>query len=90
MPSKEEAERMADAILAAHRQSSKSSRARGPAESPGVHTGSAPARWPALVATGGLTGAIAAVLPSHSALVGLLVGLLIAGCVGVIAQRLRR
>ncbi|HXU50583.1 MAG TPA: hypothetical protein VN789_00950 [Casimicrobiaceae bacterium] len=78
MPSKEEAEAMADAILAAHRTK------------PGA---GAPARAPGkgllkyFLIAGFASGAIAAALPAHNFLIGGVVGLAIAGCVGAIVAR---
>ncbi len=94
MPSKEEAEAMADAILAAARKSSgRSPRARDTtaastridSDSTGVRT-----PWAATVITGILTGGIVASLPSHRLVLGALVGLVIAAAVAVIANRLGR
>ena len=78
MPSKEEAEAMADAILAAHRSK------------PGA---SAPTRAPAggllkyFLIAGFASGAVVAAVPSHNVLMGGVIGLAIAGCVGAIVAR---
>lgn len=91
MRSKEEAERMADAILAAHKQAARPGRATrrsGGAELPSiVERAPLPARWPSIVIAGAATGLVVGMLPTHSAVVGALVGVLIAACIAVIAAR---
>ena len=73
--SKEEAEQMASAILAAH---------RSPARAPIVQR--RPAHWKRYLACGISTGVVVAVLPSHHWLIGALVGLAIGGITALIAR----
>ncbi len=77
---KEEAEAMADAILAAHRAAD-----NGPA---GSRANPRPARWTAFLIAGFVAGGLAAVLPAHSFILGGIVGMAIAGVVAFLASRL--
>ena len=84
MPTKEEAEQMAEAILAAARKPGRS-RERAPAQ------GDAKAAAPGsalFVAAGALSGAIAAALPAHSWIIGAIIGISFAAIAGFIARRL--
>ncbi|HEV8501524.1 MAG TPA: hypothetical protein VGR63_08095 [Casimicrobiaceae bacterium] len=78
MPTREEAEAMADAILAAHK-----GRDRPEASAP---TGGS---IKAFLVAGFAAGAIVALLPIHQFVIGGLVGLGIAGVTGAIAVRLK-
>jgi hypothetical protein len=78
MPSKEEAEAMADAILAAHRTTSSDA-------APARAAGSGLLKY--FLIAGFAAGAIVGALPSRNVLIGGIVGLAIAGCIGAIVAR---
>ncbi|MBS0320897.1 MAG: hypothetical protein JSR18_10190 [Proteobacteria bacterium] len=76
---KEEAEAMADAILAAHRA--------GDNKPVSGAATARPARWTAFLIAGFVAGGLGAVLPAHSFVLGGIVGLAIAGVVAFLASR---
>jgi hypothetical protein len=80
MTTREEAEAKADAIMAAHRQPVRAPASGGAAQKPFM--------WRSFLVAGFLAGAVAAVLPAHSFIIGGIVGLALAGVVAVIASRL--
>ena len=80
MTTREEAEAKANAILAAHRQPDRAAVATGTVRKPFM--------WRSFLLAGFLAGAVAAVLPAHSFILGGIVGLALAGVVAVIASRL--
>ena len=80
MPTREEAEAMADAILAAHK-------GRDRPEAPATTTG---AGIKAFLVAGFAAGAVVGALPNHNWIIGGIIGLAIAGVAGAIATRLRR
>lgn len=75
--SKEEAEQMASAILAAHRSPDRTANAQR-----------TPAKWKLYPICGLFTGAIVATLPSHSWVIGGLVGLAIGGVAALLGRAL--
>ena len=79
MPTREEAEAMANAILAAHKAERPAAASTTGARAPGL--------LKYFLIAGFAVGAIVAALPSHNALVGGVIGLAVAGCVGAIAAR---
>jgi hypothetical protein len=83
MPTKEEAEAMAEAILAANRKSAGASSTRDG----GGGGGNAGIRW--FLLAGFVAGAIVAVLPSHNLFMGGVVGTALAGVIGALATRRR-
>jgi hypothetical protein len=78
MPTREEAEAMADAILSAHK-------GRDRPEAPATTGGSIKS----FLVAGFAAGAIVAALPFHNFIVGGIIGLAIAGVTGAIAARFR-
>lgn len=81
MPTREEAEAMADAILAAHRTNAS-------ADAPTRAPASAVVKY--FLVAGFFAGAIVATLPSRNFLVGGIIGLAIGGVVGgLVARRAR-
>jgi hypothetical protein len=85
MPTREEAEAMADAILAAHK-------GRDRPEAPATATATATAMGAgikAFLVAGFAAGAVVGALPNHNWIIGGIIGLAIAGVTGAIAAHLR-
>ncbi len=83
MPTREEAEAMADAILAAHK-------GRDRPEAPATATATAMgAGIKAFLVAGFAAGAVVGALPNHNWIIGGIIGLAIAGVTGAIAAHLR-